>query len=92
MRKRTTLPQKFGPANYHYRESGPLVRGFAGYALSKLRAGERVFLPVANSEEAQILAVRLHAAARNRIMAVRTQRGPSAEGKQDYGLHVWLIA
>lgn len=80
--------QKLGPSNYHYRESGPLVRGFAGYALSKLSVGEKVFLPVANTEEAQILAVRLHAAARHRFMTIFTQRGPSAEGKDDYGLHV----
>ena len=80
--------QKFGPSNYHYRESGPLVRGYAGHALSKLRVGEKVFLPVANTEEAQILAVRLHAAARNRFVTISTQRGPSAEGKDDYGLHL----
>lgn len=81
-----------GPTLDNLTPSGPMSKGFAGYALSRMSPGNYCFLEVPTHRMAQLLAMRFHSASIRLGQSVRTLRGPSFEDPALYGLHVWRDA
>lgn len=83
--RRQTVPENFTP-------KGPLAKGFAKYAVSRMSPGSYYFFPVPTAELALLLSMRFRSAAIRNGKAIRAVRGLCSEDDPTYGLHVWCDA
>jgi hypothetical protein len=71
---------------------GPLAKGFAKYAVSRMSPDSYYFFPVPTAELALLLSMRFRSAAIRNGKTIRLARGLCSEEDPTYGLHVWCEA